>query len=71
MKPWSLHPVWFKRRDIAIRTGWKSLKKSGFFEVLHVEREEALDGNIEFFSVDERNHRLYPLSITFPLRILQ
>jgi hypothetical protein len=70
MKPWSMRPLGFKRGDIAKKTGYNALRRSGFFEVMHLERDEPLGGNIELFSVDERNHRLFPLSVILPLRIL-
>ncbi|MEO6785882.1 MAG: hypothetical protein ABI318_07080 [Chthoniobacteraceae bacterium] len=68
MRPWSLLPVWFRKDDVAEKkTGYKSLGKCGFAGELQLERNETLGGRIEFFSVDEREHRLFPLSIVFPL----
>lgn len=61
LEPAAMLPVGFHRDDVVMKTGKPALKKSGFASTLPW--SESLDiSHLAFFSVDERNQRLFPLT---------
>lgn len=62
LEPAAMLPIGFTRDDVARKTGKPALRKSGFASTFPW--TEALDvTSIAFFSVDERNKRLFPLTL--------